>query len=57
VGPDDLAWAELERSKLAVAVGRRNRPYRYRERRQLAALVRIADATLALTGLRSVPRV
>jgi hypothetical protein len=57
VGPDDLAWAELPRSMLAVAVGRRNRPYRYRERRQLAALVRIADATLALTGLRSVPRV
>jgi hypothetical protein len=57
VGLDDLAWAVLERSMLAVAVGRRNRPYRYRERRQLAALVRIADAALALTGLRSVPRV
>jgi hypothetical protein len=57
VGPDDLAWVELERSMLAVAVGRRNRPYRYRERRQLAALGRIADAALALNGLRSVPRV
>jgi len=42
---------------LAVAVGRRNRPYRDRERRQLAALVRIADAVLALTTFRSVPRV
>jgi hypothetical protein len=54
-GPDDLAWAELERTMLAVAVGRRNRPYRDRERRQLAALVRIADAALALTGVRIVP--
>jgi ACT domain len=54
-GPDDLAWAELERSRLAVAVGRRNRPYRDRERRQLAALVRIADAALALTDVRIVP--
>jgi hypothetical protein len=55
VGPDDLAWAELERSMLAVAVGRRNRPYRDRERRQLAALVRIGDAALSLTGVRSAP--
>jgi hypothetical protein len=54
-GPDDLAWAELDRSGLAVAVGRRNRPYRYRERRQLAALVRIADAVLAIDGVRSIP--
>ncbi len=54
-GPDDLAWAELERSMVAVAVGRRGRPYRYRERRQLAALARIADAALALTGSRTAP--
>lgn len=55
VGPDDLAWAELERSSLAVAVGRRNRPYRYSERRQLAALARIADAALDLTIVRIEP--
>jgi hypothetical protein len=56
VGPDDLAWAELARSSIAIAVGRRNRPYRYRERRQLAALVRIADAALARTDVRTTPR-
>lgn len=56
VGPDDLAWVELEHSTLAIAVGRRNRPYRLLERRQLAALARIADAALALGGLRSMPR-
>ena len=45
-GPDDVAWADLERAGMALAVGRRGRPFRWRERRQLAALARIADLRL-----------
>jgi hypothetical protein len=41
-GPDDAAWSVLEGSPLAVVLGRRGRPFRARERRQLAALARIA---------------
>jgi hypothetical protein len=41
-GPDDAAWSILEDSPLAVVLGRRGRPFRARERRQLAALARIA---------------
>lgn len=43
-GPDDVAWASLERAGLALVVGRKGGPFRARERRQLAALARIADA-------------
>jgi hypothetical protein len=46
VGPQDLAWARLERAGLAVAVGRKGRSFRWRERRQLTALARIADGLL-----------
>jgi hypothetical protein len=42
-GPDDVAWAGLERCDLALLLGRRGRLFRARERRQLAALARIAD--------------
>jgi hypothetical protein len=42
-GPDDVAWADLGRAGIALAVGRKGRPFRWRERRQLAALARIAD--------------
>jgi hypothetical protein len=42
-GPDDVAWAELESAELVVVLGRRGRPWRARERRQLAALARIAN--------------
>jgi hypothetical protein len=45
-GPDDVAWAPLPRTDLALVVGRRGRPFRARERRQLAALARIADHCL-----------
>ena len=41
-GPDDCAWAMLGSTPLAVVLGRRGRPFRSRERRQLAALARIA---------------
>ncbi|HKA03450.1 MAG TPA: hypothetical protein VKD67_03945 [Acidimicrobiales bacterium] len=44
--PDDVAWADLPASGLALAVGRKGRPFRWRERRQLASLARIADRRL-----------
>ncbi|HVM03187.1 MAG TPA: hypothetical protein VM263_11005 [Acidimicrobiales bacterium] len=43
-GPDDVAWAGLPTAHQALAVGRQGRPFRARERRQLVALARIADA-------------
>jgi hypothetical protein len=42
-GPDDVAWAELDTASLVLVVGRRGRPFRARERLQLAALARIAN--------------
>ena len=42
-GPDDVAWAALPAADLALVLGRRGRPFRARERRQLAAVARIAD--------------
>jgi hypothetical protein len=41
-GPDDVAWAHLPGEDLALAVGRKGRPFRWRERRQLATLAHIA---------------
>ena len=45
-GPHDVAWADLPRAGLGLAVGRKGRPFRWRERRQLAALAHIADLRL-----------
>jgi hypothetical protein len=42
-GPDDIAWADLGSASLVVVLGRRGRPFRARERRQLAALASIVD--------------
>jgi hypothetical protein len=42
--PPDLAWAALPVSGYELAAGRRTRPFRRRERCQLTALVRVADA-------------
>lgn len=42
-GPDDVAWAPLPSAGLSVVLGRGGRPLRARERRQVAALARIAD--------------
>ena len=39
----DVAWATLEISGLALLVGRTGRPFRARERRQLATLAIVAD--------------
>lgn len=52
-GPDDVAWAGLAGGRLALVLGRRGRPFRARERRQLAALVHIADHRRA--GLEQLP--
>lgn len=43
-GPDDVAWAALPLADMALVLGRRGRPFRARERRQLAALARITDS-------------
>jgi hypothetical protein len=50
-GPDDTAWAVLPAADLAVVLGRRGRPFRARERRQLGALVRIADQRWVEVGV------
>jgi hypothetical protein len=42
-GPDDVAWAPLPSARLSLVIGRSGRPMRARERRQIAALARIAD--------------
>lgn len=46
-GPDDVAWAGLAGSELALVLGRQGRPFRARERHQLAALTRIAQYVLS----------
>lgn len=50
-GPDDVAWAELPETGLALVVGRDGRPFRSRERLQLSALARIADARRRELGI------
>jgi hypothetical protein len=50
-GPDDVAWAALADASVALVLGRRGRPFRARERRQLGALARIVDARLAELAL------
>ena len=58
-GPEDMAWARLERSGLDLVVGRPGRPVRHRERLQLAALASIADVRWSeldgVSGLRAHP--
>ena len=43
-GPDDVVCAGMPMARLSLVLGRSGRPFRARERRQLAALARIADA-------------
>ena len=43
-GPNDVAWSTLDGADLTLVLGRTGRPFRARERHQLTALVRIADA-------------
>jgi hypothetical protein len=42
--PDDMAWAIADQADVFVAVGRAGHSFRRRERRQVAALTRVADA-------------
>jgi hypothetical protein len=42
-GPDDVLWAPMPSARLALVAGRTAVPFRARERRQAAALCRIAD--------------
>jgi hypothetical protein len=51
-GPDDVAWAALADASIALVLGRRGRPFRARERRQLGALARIVDARLTELAVR-----
>jgi hypothetical protein len=43
-GPDDIASAHVPGPDVALVLGRRDRPFRQRERQQLVALARIADS-------------
>ncbi|MEA3021144.1 MAG: hypothetical protein QOI47_2668 [Actinomycetota bacterium] len=43
-GPDELAWAALPTARLHLVIGRAGRQLRSVERRQVAALARIADS-------------
>jgi hypothetical protein len=54
-GPDDVAWAPLRSAELNLVVGRSGRPLRSRERRQLAALARIADTRWTEVVVRATP--
>jgi hypothetical protein len=47
--PSDVAWARLPAHRAALALGRKGRPFRARERAQVAQLGRLADALAATT--------
>ncbi len=51
--PDDVAWADMDAAGLVLILGRRGRPFRIRERRQLTALARIVDSRWAELTARS----
>jgi hypothetical protein len=56
-GPDDVAWASLPaKDELALILGRHGRPFRARERHQLAALARIAGTRWTELVLRAARR-
>jgi hypothetical protein len=54
-GPEDVIWAPLPATSLALVVGRQGAPFRARERRQVSALARIADSRLHDVSRRSHP--
>ena len=54
-GPDDVVWAPLPASGSALVIGRAGTGFRARERRQLAALARIADTRLVDCTRRAHP--
>ena len=53
--PDDVVWAPLPAARLALVVGRDGSGFRARERRQVSALARIADARLVDFARRAHP--
>lgn len=54
-GPEDVVWAPLPGTALALVVGRVGAPFRARERRQASALARIADSRLQDLSRRAHP--
>jgi hypothetical protein len=52
-GPADVAWTDVDAAGLVVVLGRKGRPFRSRERRQLTALARIVDHRWAELQTRS----
>ena len=54
-GPDDVVWAPLPASSLALVVGRFGSGFRARERRQVSALARIVDTRLVDCTRRAHP--
>lgn len=56
-GPDDVVWAPLPATRLAMVVGRTGSAFRARERRQAASLARIADTRLSDFVRRAHPSV
>ncbi len=52
-GPEDVAWTDVDAAGLVVVLGRKGRPFRSRERRQLTALARIVDHRWAELQTRS----
>ncbi len=44
--PTDVAWADLRPESISLAVGRRGRPFRARERRHIELLARVTAAAL-----------
>jgi hypothetical protein len=51
-GAEDVLWAPMPGSDLALVMGRPGMPFRARERRQAAALARIADTRLREVAAR-----
>jgi hypothetical protein len=54
-GPEDVVWAPLPATSLALVIGRHGAGFRARERRQAAALARIADTRLQDFSRRAHP--
>jgi len=54
-GAEDVVWAPLPATSIALVVGRQGAPFRARERRQTSALARITDARLQDVSRRAHP--
>lgn len=50
--PDDIVWVPLASAGMALVLGRAGRPFRARERREVAALARIVDSRFRELRLR-----